>query len=348
MARITIADIALEAGVSPQTVSRVINNRPDVAEDTRQRVQAIIQRLDYKPNAIARGLRAKRTWMIGVIIESPRNFGPRSKFVELDKQAHLAGYRMLPFLIHEQDTREIAVHLDNLLPHQPDGIIWAPTEIEGDASRFEETVIDVSIPMVTMEASIYGVPKPAAIDQFETSRLLVTHLIEKGYRNIGIISGPLQELQALSRVRGWQAALRDAGLPAVNLQTAEGDWSAESGRHGMIALLDTFSEIDALFAANDEMALGAMSLAQERGMNIPQDLGLVAFDDIPEASHFRPPLTTARQPFREYCEFTVKVLAEMIQAKFSGSVYTPPETVTLYSEIIFRESSGAKGRDNSM
>ena len=339
MRKTTIEDIAREAGVSAQTVSRVINNRPDVSQKTRRRVQEIIKQRNYKPNVMAQGLRAQRTSMIGLIIDTPDKYGPSSKFIELDKHAHNTGYRLLPILVHEGEPRDISGFLSDLLSYQPDGIIWAVTEFEGDQERFGETIVNVPVPIVTMEASIPGVWKPAAIDQFETSRKLVNHLVEGGYRNIGIITGPQFEQQAIGRLEGWKDALQKAGLPTLEKQTCEGDWSVAGGKDCMARLYQTFPEIDALYASNDHMALGAMSFAEEHGLHIPQDLGVVAFDDIPEAAYFKPGLTTARQPFQECSKITVEALVDMINANQDREEFLSVDTKVLYSQVIVRDSS---------
>ena len=339
MRKTTIEDIAREAGVSAQTVSRVINNRPDVALETRRRVQEIIKQRNYKPNAIAQGLRAQRTGMIGLIIETPDKYGPSAKFIELDKHAHQEGYRLLPILVHEGEPRDISGFLADLLSHQPDGIIWGVTEFDGDRERFGDLILNAPVPIVTMSSTIPGVPKPAAIDQFETSRKLTNHLIEQGYRNIGIITGPGRELQAIERFDGWKEALLNASLPANDEQVCAGDWSSASGKDCMARLYNTFPQIDALFASNDQMALGAMNFAQGQGLRVPDDLGVVAFDDIPEAAYFKPGLTTARQPFQDFCRITVQSLVAMINTDGDDDAVPPQETTMLYSEIIVRDSS---------
>jgi LacI family transcriptional regulator len=337
----TLEDIAREAGVSAQTVSRVINNRPDVSRATRQRVQAIIDRLGYQPNAVARSLSAKRTWMMGVVIGSLDQFGPRSIFLELDKQAFAAGYRLLPYIIHDEDTIDIAGYFRELRAHQPDGIIWAVIERERHEEILRQFVIEPSIPLVTMETAIPGVPKPAVLDQVTPSITLVNHLIEQGYRRIGIIVGlhSAATKRGNQRLEGWRQAMQAAGLPTEARQIAEGDWSAASGERGMAQLLAQFPEMDAVYACNDQMALGVLNYAHRHGIHVPGDMGLVGFDDLPEAPFFDPPLTTARQPFDEFCAITVQTLATMIDVNLVGEAYTPPATTILYPEVLIRASS---------
>ena len=339
--KITLNDIAREAGVSSQTVSRVLNNRPDVSAETRNRIQAIIDRMGYQPNEIARSLSAKRTRMIGVIVGSLDRYGPRMIFLELDKQVHAAGYRLLPYITHDFDPLEADRYLRELLAHQPDGVIWAVMELPDHEQLFRQHILKSSVPLVTIETPIPGVPKPAFMDQVEASSTLVTHLIEQGYSNIGIITGrqvPITKRGSLREV-GWKKAMLEAGLPAENRQVVEGCWTSESGEKAMAKLIKQYPEVDAVFACNDQMALGVISYAYQQDIKVPEQLGVVGFDDIPEAANFTPPLTTVRQPFEEFSAITVRVLVEMIEAQIMGKPYTPPETVTLYADFIIRESS---------
>lgn len=341
MARnITLEDIAREANVSAQTVSRVINNKPDVSRKTRRRVQEVIDRLGYLPNTIARSLSSQRTWMMGVIISSIDRYGPGRIFVELDKQAHEHGYRLLPYITHDDDTVDISRYMRELITHQPDGIIWAAMERESHQEILAQNLRPTSIPLVTMEAVLPGVPKPAFMDQEETAEALVSHLIEQGYENIGIITGELLSTQrGKLRIKGWKNALQRHGRSAGEKQMAHGGWTAATGERAMEILVQQFPEIDAVFACNDQMAQGVLSFAYQNKLRVPEELGVVGFDDLPEANYFTPRLTTAKQPFAEFSAITVKTLAEMIDAYLDEETYVAPDTKILYPKIIIRESS---------
>jgi LacI family transcriptional regulator len=344
MARnIRLEDIAREAGVSAQTVSRVINNRPDVARKTRRKVQEVIDRLGYLPNTIARSLSSQRTWMMGVVISSIDRYGPGRIFVELDKQAHALGYRLLPYISHDEETVDISRYLRELITHRPDGIIWAAMERAGHEEVLRRNLVPTSIPMVTMEALLPGIPKPAFMDQEETSEALVSHLIEQGYQHIGIITGELLSTQrGKLRINGWKKALEAAGRPITEKQIVHGAWTAETGERAMATLVEQFPEIDAVFACNDQMAQGVLSFAYQHNIRVPDDLGVVGFDDLPEAKYFTPRLTTAKQPFAEFAAITVRTLAEMIDAYLEEESYSPQETKVVYPEIVIRESSVRK------
>lgn len=341
--KITLEDIAREAGVSTQTVSRVINNKPDVARKTRRRVQEIIDRLGYLPNTVARSLSSRRTWMMGVVISSIDRYGPNQIFIELDKEAHALGYRLLPYITHDDEIVDISRYTRELIAHQPDGIIWAVMERAGHEEILRQNLVPTSIPLVTMEAVLPDIPKPAFMDQVETSDALVTHLIEQGYQNIGIITGELFSTQrGKLRIQGWRRALERAGRPTSEERIIHGDWTAESGEHAMAQLIGQFSEIDAVFACNDQMAQGVLSYAYQHDVIVPHELGVVGFDDLPEARYFTPRLTTAKQPYAEFSAITVQTLAEMIDAHLDEQDYIHRETKTLYPEIIIRESSMRK------
>jgi len=344
--KITLNDIAKKAGVSSQTVSRVINNLPDVSRATRKRVQQIIDEMGYQPNAIARSLSTQRTWMMGVVIGSLDRYGPSRIFVELNKNAYLQGYRLLPYFTYGEDTLEIAKYVQELLTHRPDGIIWAVMERAGHDEVIQESFDGIDIPIVTMEACMPNVPKPVFMDQVKTSDGLTTHLIEQGYSNIGIITGEMRPtVRGRLRIEGWENALRRAGLPYSTLQRAHGDWTAIGGEHAMSQLMEQYPSLDAVFACNDQMALGVLSYAYRHNIHVPSQLGVVGMDDISEAICFNPPLTTARLPFEAFAEQTVQTLARMIDAHVAEEDYIVPDTLMLYPKIIIRESSMRKSVD---
>lgn len=346
--KITLEDIAREAGVSAQTVSRVINNRPDVARKTRQKVQEVIDRLGYYPNTVARSLSSRRTWMMGVVINSIDRYGPGKIFIELDKQAHELGYRLLPYITHDDEIVDISRYTRELIAHQPDGIIWAVMEQEGHEEILRQNLMPTSIPLVTMEAVLPDIPKPAFMDQVETADALVTHLIEQEYQHIGIVTGEMLSTQrGKLRIKGWRKALERAGRPVSEDRIVHGGWTAESGEYAMAKLKEQFPEVDGVFACNDQMAQGVLSYAYQHNIDVPDDLGVVGFDDLPEAKFFTPRLTTARQPFAEFSAITVQTLAEMIEAYIEEEEYQHKETKILYPEIIIRESSRRISKNGS-
>jgi LacI family transcriptional regulator len=337
--KITLADIAREAGVSKQTVSRVINKHPDVGRKTRSKIQEIIDRLGYQPNAIARSLSAKQSHIIGVIIARLDQHGPSTMLTEIDREAHLAGYRVIPYIIHDDDISKADMHLRNLMTLQPDGIIWAMTHEEASPESLAKQSIPNSVPIVTTNMDILDVPSVLVIQEEQASKAAVQHLIKQGYRNIGIITGPLSWRISHKRLAGWQAALADAGYSITDKQIAEGDWTAASGESGILKLLEQYPEIDAVFACNDQIALGVLSVIQKQGIKVPQEFGIVGYDNIPESKYFTPSLTTVHQPFAHYGKIIIHSLLEMIEQNLSGEQIVQPETIEICPEMIIRSSS---------
>jgi DNA-binding LacI/PurR family transcriptional regulator len=337
--KITLADIAKQAGVSKQTVSRVINDNPDVSVETRKRIQAIIDSHGYKPNVFARGLSARQTFTIGLISSRLEYNGPRSMLASLDFSAHRAGYRLIPHILHEDNAHEVDKHLQTLIALQPDGIIW---EAAGDPKKqvsIGNNEITSSLPIITIYNNLVGVPNVLDIKDTDASRRAVEHLIREGYKNIGIITGPSNWYSTVQRLEGWKIALQENGLPAEKEQIVEGDWTPKSGMNGVIQLLDQFPRLDAVFACNDQMALGTLSELNKRGIRVPQDIGVVGYDDIAEAEFFSPSLTTVRQPFDRYGKELVRIIVKMIKDNVKFQEFTFPEAIDIFPELIIRNSS---------
>ena len=337
--KITLADIAREAGVSKQTVSRVINDNPDVAIATRKRVQDIIDRLDYQPNVLARKLSARQTHTIGLISSRLHHIGPRSSFVAIDRDADAVGYRVLPYFLHTDEPVNIEMHIRTLMAHQPDAIIWDVSRTWDEPVRIEDPNLLSKIPIITMEYNLLGVPTVLDVGQQEAARQIVHHLFDEGYKHIGIISGPSHWQVAKRRMAGWREALSDRSVSFDERQIAFGDWSAESGVKGIAQLLEQYPEMDAVFACNDQMALGALSILNERGICIPDEMGVVGYDDMPESAFFWPPLTTVHQPFDTYGSILVRKAIEMIESNVRYGTFEAPEMTVIHPEIIIRQST---------
>ncbi len=339
---LTIREIAREAGVSTQTVSRVLNNRPDVSRDTRKRIQQIIDRLGYQPSAIARSLTRQRSYTLGLIASHLNFYGPQMLLIELDRRASDQGYTLLPQLIHD-DRPNVARELRQLLSQQVDGLIWAVPEVSHPVSADSDGLLMTSVPTISVGDPVPGSIQPVIIDERNGGRLATEHLLSQGYRHIGLITGPLNWKGSISREQGWQDALTDSGLPIDERNIVNGDWSAASGEQGFYRLMEQAPDLDAVFACNDQMALGALQAAHLMGRRVPQDVGVVGFDNFTESAYFWPPLTTVRQPWTEKCAFAVPELIRMIEEKREDGDFTPPETRILLPELIVRKSSLRQG-----
>jgi len=321
--RITIRDVAQEAGVSYQTVSRVINDRPDVAPETRARVQSAITELGYAPNIIARSLIQGRSNTLGVVGFGLELFGPTRVLAGIERAATELGFSLLLSILDRLDPNRMDAIINDLLSRQVDGVVWA---VPGHVSAFEwlvDRLGGVAVPTVYLNKRPDPGQQVVAMDSRLGARLAVEHLLEQGYRRIGIIKGPRGWWEAQEREAGWRATMQAAGIDNLGEIEAEGDWSAASGDAGFQSLVARTPDLDAVFACNDQMALGALQAARHLGLDVPRDLAVVGFDDIPEASYFNPALTTVRQNPKELGALAVERMNQMIQARQQDRTVEP-------------------------
>ena len=335
----TIRDVAAAAGVSHQTVSRVINDRPDVAEETRRRVWQVIEELNYQPSAIARSLIRQRSLTLGIVTAGLGLFGPAGVLNGVTKQAEEMGYTLLLKELPSFDADDVHPLINSLLARQVDGIIWAVPEVGNNRDWLQDQLPELPVPMffITMQA------RPdlsiVSVDNCAGGRIATEHLLEQGYRHIGHVTGPLDWWEARQRQAGWRDALLDAGIQLADHHWELGDWSAASGERAIRRLLEKYSEMDAVFAANDQTALGILQVAYRRGLRVPQDLAVVGFDDTPESAYCCPPLTTVRQDLQALGCTAVRELVRTIEAGRQGRATVEPGNVLLQPELIIRQSS---------
>ena len=337
--QVTITQVAEEAGVSIQTVSRVINNRQEITPETRQHVQEVIQRLGYQPNAIARSLIQRRSHTLGVVTSGLEYFGPSHLLIGVEQGANQAGLSILLNLIHQPESRDLGPIVNSLLSRQVEGIIWAVPEIGDNRSWFRENLPQLAIPVVFLSTRPRENLNVVEIDNRQGAFIATQHLLERGYRKIGHLAGPLSWWAASERRRGWQDALTVAGVPCDDNQIVAGNWSAESGERGFHDLLAKFPDVQAVFACNDQMALGLMRAARSLGKRIPEDLAVVGFDDIPESAFYYPPLTTIRQGLYELGHIAVQTFMKLRQADQRDELMTAAHTVMLQPQLVIREST---------
>jgi LacI family transcriptional regulator len=341
--RVTIKDVAEAAGVSTQTVSRVLNNRPDVAAETFQRVQEIIKQLGFVPNALVRSLIQGRSYTLGVVAYGLEYFGPSRTLTGIEKQANELGYSIFLTLLHQPEPDNIEQLINNLLARQVDGIIWAVPEYGDNRAWAQTKSLDFPVPMIFVR----GMTKPTSlpiigIDNQAMGYLATKHLLEGGGERIGLITGPLTWWEARERQRGWQDALLAHDLSIDERMMVEGDWSAPSGEQGLHKLLAQNPDLDAVFASNDQMALGVLYAAHRLGRRVPEDLSVAGVDNIPESAHFWPPLTTVRQRLQEAGALAVLKLdriIRMVKRPSQNLDETVPNITFLQPELIIRESS---------
>lgn len=337
--RVTIKEIAKEVGVSTQTVSRVINHRPDVAPETRQRVQETIDRLGYQPNYIARSLIGGRSFTLGVVGWGLEYFGPSRNLSGIEQQANELGYTLLLSLMRQPERSDVEQILRELLSRYVDGVVWAVPEIGSNRDWMRKEILQPSVPVVFLSMQ----PQPdltvVAVDNRSGGRMATKHLLDQGHQKVGLITGPLAWWEARQRRCGWQDAHEEAGILIEDNLVVEGDWMAASGEQGLRRLLEERPDMDAVFVCNDQMALGALQAARQMGVRVPEDVAVVGFDDIPESVYFYPPLSTVRQDMVEIGRCAVRELGCMIEAIQQGKADVELKTILLQPELIVRESS---------
>jgi LacI family transcriptional regulator len=339
MKKITIRDVAAAAGVSHQTVSRVLNDRPDVAGETRERVLQVIRELEYQPSAIARSLTQQRSLTLGVVTAGLDYVGPSRTLNGIAEQTERMGYALLLKELPRFDTRDLEPLFRSLIARQIDGIIWAVAEVGDNRAWLQEQLGRLPVPIIFLTMQARQDVLIVAVDNYAGGRMATEHLLEQGYRNIGHISGPLDWWEARQRKLGWQDALQAAGLPPSDMHSEEGDWSSPSGELAIGRLLAGYPEMDAVFVGNDQMALSVLQTACRRGLRVPQDLAVVGFDGLPETAHYWPPLTTVYQDQQLLGRTAVEELVRMLESGVKGADDNEPRSVLLQPELIVRESS---------
>ncbi|MFW6135490.1 MAG: LacI family DNA-binding transcriptional regulator [Chloroflexota bacterium] len=339
--RVTIKQVAQEADVSTQTVSRVINERPNVARETRRRVLEVIERLGYQPSAIARTLSRGRSYTLGVVTAGLKYVGPSYALNGITGQAEAMGYSLLLKELPKFDTSDVEPVLNALLVRRVDGIIWAVAEVGNNHDELLDRLPDLPVPIILLTTDRRDDVSVVSVDNYLGGRIAVEHLLEQGYRRIGHVAGPLAWWEARQRKAGWHDALSEAGMHVDETHWVEGDWSSESGESAMRRLLDRYPELDAVFVGNDQMALGALQVSCRRGLKVPHELAVVGFDGIPEAAYFWPPLTTVHQDLHRLGSVAVEEVVRAIEASLELDAVYQPDNISLKPRLIPRQSSCA-------
>lgn len=324
---VNITDVAKLAGVSHQTVSRVINDEDTVAPATRARVEVAIRELNYRPSAAARALVRKKTGTVGMISTGNPLHGPSSTALAVNEAARAAGYQVATASMSGVDRTSMLIAVDLLLRQDVEALVLIAADV--DAIEAIED-IELGVPLVTAESSGRIGLHSVSIDQFHGARLATGHLADLGHRVILFVSGPSRSLDASERERGWRHELEHRGLP-VRAPLA-GDWSPSSGYRIGVELSSRVN-FTAIVCANDQMALGLLHAFNDAGVGVPSRVSIVGFDDIPEAAHFIPPLTTVRQDFGELGRGIVAALVELLQRGSS------PVPVRTSPALVVREST---------
>lgn len=298
-------DVARLAGVSHQTVSRVLNGHESLREETKAKVLKAMAQLNYRPNRAARTLATSKTNIIGVLASDANQFGPASLSQAIDTEARAAGYFVVSASIAEVSKASIADAVSHLLELSIEAlVVIAP----------QATVLDVvkpmagNIPLVTIDSTERSDVFSVAVDNYQGARLATKHLIELGHKKIIHVTGPKGWVEAASRIQGFKDEMAAHGLPAS--EPIEGDWTANTGYELGKTLATGKRNFTAIFVANDQMAIGILHAFHDAKISIPNQVSIVGFDDLPEAAHIEPPLTTVRQDFNEVGKRAVALLLD--------------------------------------
>ncbi|MFF0490788.1 LacI family DNA-binding transcriptional regulator [Nocardia sp. NPDC004068] len=317
-----MTDVAKLAGVSHQTVSRVLNDSPQVRPETRERVLAAVAELGYRPNAMARGLVSRRSKVLGVVTFDTILYGPACMLLGIERAARAAGYGVGIVTLERVDREGVLAAVNTLTDQGVDGVIViAPQQAAATALHSLPTPVAAVVVEAGQEV---GLPS-ASVDQFEGTRLAVRHLLDLGHETVWHLAGPEGWWEARDRREGWRRTLTAAGAPVP--EPVFGDWSARSGYEAGRVLAEN-PDVTAVFAANDQMALGLLRAYAERGIAVPDRVSVVGFDDIPEAAYLSPPLTTVRQDFDEVGRRSMRLLLQLLEADDPAPA-PPPVVPTL-------------------
>ncbi len=331
---VVMSDVGELAGVSHQTVSRVINGSPHVRPETREKVLSAMRELGYRPNSLARALVTGRSHVLGVVSFDTTLYGPASTLFGIERAAHEAGYFIIVASLKALDRASLADAVERLRRQGVDGVlVIAPFADAADAVLHTPS----DVPLVAVEAGPEDVVPVVSVDQEAGAASATQHLLDLGHKTVHHLAGPSDFLEARQRLDGWRRTLEQAGVQAPPLLS--GDWSARSG-YDLGRRLAADPEVSAIFVANDQMALGVLRAMHEAGRSIPGEVSVVGFDDIPEAPYFTPPLTTIRQDFNEMGTRSLHVLLRTIETGERASIGSrvAPELVVRASTAVPRGS----------
>ncbi len=333
--RPTIRDVARKAGVSHQTVSRVINGRESVLPETRAVVETAIEQMGYHPSAIARSMARGQTHTLACISPNLTDYTFSSVIEGAETEARQQGY----FILSASASDPEAFHelVNELVGHRRvDGLIVINPYAD-DRYKF----LPKDFPLVFVGARSHDEKVcSVALDDEKVAYEATRHLISLGHTNIAMITGPMEEDCSQDRTAGYQRALQEAGIPFDETMVNEGDWSATSGQSALQSFVEDGRAPTAIFAQNDRMAMGVLRAARDANLRIPSQLAVIGVDDMPLSSYFDPPLTTMRQDMPLIGQKATRMLLEIIQNNTSAI-----REVKLPAQLVVRQSTSDKGGD---
>lgn len=322
-----IYDVAARAGVSHQTVSRVINNHPSVREATRQRVLDAMAQLKYVPNQAARALVTARSGLIGILASDMALYGPAGGVNAMEIAAREAGYSTITRTVNPESEDEVRAGVQQLRLLGVEGIVVVTTHNRPAVIAREMLP---SMPIVGIDADYSSDELAVEVDNVDAASRATQHLIDLGHTNILHITGPEASFIGKQRVSGYSSTMRRAGLKP---RLAKGDWAIATGYRVGCEYDFAAQGITGVFCANDSLALGLLRAFRERGIRVPDDVSIVGFDDIPEAAYFDPPLTTMRQEFGEIGRTAMTLLLRRLAGE------TDLDSAFVKLEFLIRDST---------
>jgi DNA-binding LacI/PurR family transcriptional regulator len=329
----TLRDVARLAGVSHQTVSRVVNGSEDVLPETRANVEAAIKELGYRPNAIARSMARGQTHTLACISPNLTDYTFASVIEGAETEARQHDY----FLLSSSATDPEAFHalVDELVGHRRvDGLIVINPYSDDRFQHIPEKFPVVFVGAQSHEQKISSV----CLDDEKVAYEATRHLISLGHTNIALVTGPMEEDCSLDRTEGYRRALQEAGIPFDNSKIIEGDWSATSGQDALLSFVEQGRIPTAVFAQNDRMAMGVLRAARDVNIKVPTQLAVIGVDDMPLSSYFDPPLTTMRQDMPRIGQEATRMLLDIIQKK-----NTDQREIKLSAQLVVRQSTSKRG-----
>ena len=327
----TMHDVARQVGVSHQTVSRVLNGSDSVSADTRARVLQAIEDLGYRPNTAARALVTRRSQVLGVVSLDTTLYGPTSTLFGIEQAAREAGYFVSVASVKAITASTVRAAVDRLTEQNVDGVVVIVPLRTGEPL----SGLPHGLPVVAVDGRTTAGLASVRVDQEEGGRLVTRHLLDQGAGTVLHLAGPADWFDAQDRLTGWRGELQRAGAPVH--RPLRGSWSASSGYEAGRRLARR-SDLDAVFVANDQMALGLLRAFHEIGIRVPQDVLVAGFDDVPEAAYYTPPLTTVRQDFGAVGRRSIELLLDQVA---SGLDRGPQAVVP--AQLVVRQSTQRAG-----
>ncbi len=331
----TIRDVAKKAGVSVATVSRVLNNSASVTDETRDRIQAIAQKLHYVPNASARGLSTRRSDIIGLLLPAVNGDFFSEVIRGADQAAQQRGFHFL-VSSHHNNPAEIHAELQAISGRVDGLLLMSPNQ---DARSLRKSTLPANLPVVLLNCLPQGEPVDAlTVDNRAGAFEIVQHLIGHGHKRIAIIKGLSQNIDSRERLEGYRLALKKNGCERSSTLEIEGSFDESSGYDAAPAILNLRPRPSAVFAANDAMAVGALSALLDAGVSIPGEIALVGFDDTPVARYLTPSLTTVHVPISDLGTLAMNRIIDVVQK----GKRVKREHIVLPTETIIRHSCGCQ------